>query len=120
MAAATALNIACYRRTSLDLIRIPPSGVDAMDRLSAYSLLAILILAGSARADDASGDVLRAEDPPGAGHRLPAVPWRQEDQSGLKVDSRESLLKGGDRGPAIVAGEPEKSLLDPGDPPDTR
>ncbi len=31
--------------------------------------------------------------------------------SGLKVDSRDSLLRGGDRGPAIVPGEPGKSLL---------
>ena len=31
--------------------------------------------------------------------------------SGLAVGSREALLKGGDRGPAIVAGDPDKSLL---------
>ena len=30
---------------------------------------------------------------------------------GLKLDSRESLLKGGGRGPAIVPGDPEKSLI---------
>ena len=30
---------------------------------------------------------------------------------GLRVDSREALLKGGDRGPAIVPGHPEESLL---------
>ena len=29
----------------------------------------------------------------------------------LRVDSRQSLLKGGKSGPAIVPGEPEKSLL---------
>ncbi len=31
--------------------------------------------------------------------------------SGLRVDSREGLLKGGTRGPAIVPGKPEESLL---------
>ena len=31
--------------------------------------------------------------------------------SGLRVDSREALLKGGTRGPAIVPGKPEESLL---------
>ncbi len=31
--------------------------------------------------------------------------------SGLRVDSLESLLKGGDSGPAIVPGDPDKSLL---------
>jgi hypothetical protein len=32
-------------------------------------------------------------------------------ENGLSVDRRESLLKGGDSGPAIVPGDPEKSLL---------
>ncbi len=31
--------------------------------------------------------------------------------SGLRVDSRDALLKGGTRGPAIVPGKPEESLL---------
>src|SRR5262249_14280037 len=31
--------------------------------------------------------------------------------SGLRVDSREALLKGGDRGPALVPGNAERSLL---------
>ena len=34
-----------------------------------------------------------------------------EEKGGLRVDSRESLLKGGDSGPAIVAGKPEESRL---------
>src|SRR5215475_6679350 len=32
-------------------------------------------------------------------------------KGGLRVDSREALLKGGRRGPAIVIGKPEESLL---------
>ncbi len=32
-------------------------------------------------------------------------------KSGLRVDSREALLKGGQRGAAIIVGEPDKSLL---------
>src|SRR5215203_6089556 len=32
-------------------------------------------------------------------------------KGGLRVDSRDALLHGGDSGPAILAGEPEKSLL---------
>src|SRR5260370_40238844 len=31
--------------------------------------------------------------------------------NGLRVDSRESLLKGGDHGPALKPGDPDKSLL---------
>jgi len=32
-------------------------------------------------------------------------------QGGLRVDSRDGLLQGGDNGPAIVSGQPEQSLL---------
>ncbi len=32
-------------------------------------------------------------------------------EGGFLIDSREALLKGGDRGPAIVPGDVEKSLL---------
>src|SRR3954465_11384447 len=32
-------------------------------------------------------------------------------KGGLRVDGREELLKGGDSGPAIVMGEPDRSLL---------
>lgn len=34
-----------------------------------------------------------------------------QQAGGLRVDSREAILKGGDSGPAIVAGDPDKSLL---------
>ena len=33
------------------------------------------------------------------------------ESAGLRVDSRESLLKGGKSGPAVMPGDPEKSLL---------
>ncbi len=36
-------------------------------------------------------------------------PSKQEN--GLRLDSREAILKGGDNGPAVVTGEPDKSLL---------
>src|SRR5262249_45939051 len=32
-------------------------------------------------------------------------------QSGLRVTSRENLLRGGDHGPAVVPGKPEESLI---------
>ncbi len=34
-----------------------------------------------------------------------------KDKGGLRLDSHAALLKGGDNGPALVAGQPEKSLL---------
>ena len=35
----------------------------------------------------------------------------ERTRNGLDVSTREDLLRGGDHGPAIVPGEPEKSLL---------
>src|SRR4051794_6190652 len=35
----------------------------------------------------------------------------KKTKGGLVLDTRESTLKGGDTGPALVAGDPEKSLL---------
>src|ERR1051325_8832950 len=35
----------------------------------------------------------------------------EKQKGGLRLDSREAALKGGDTGPAIVPGHPEKSLL---------
>src|SRR5262245_6207496 len=34
-----------------------------------------------------------------------------KQRGGLRLDSRAALLAGGDRGPAVVPGDPEKSLL---------
>ena len=34
-----------------------------------------------------------------------------DEDGGLRVDSREALVKGGENGPAVVPGDPEKSLL---------
>jgi len=35
----------------------------------------------------------------------------KKQKGGLSLDTREATLKGGDTGPALVAGDPEKSLL---------
>src|SRR5262245_8175689 len=35
----------------------------------------------------------------------------EKTSHGLRVDTREALLKGGESGPAVVPGEPDKSLL---------
>ena len=34
-----------------------------------------------------------------------------DEKGGLRIDSREALLKGGEHGPAIVPGDADKSLL---------
>src|SRR5262249_7528723 len=89
----------------------PAPGVDAMPRLSILVLLASASLLGSAAADDARETHFELKIRPVlAGECLPCHGGKKIS-SGLKVDSREALLKGGDRGPAIVAGEPNGSLL---------
>jgi hypothetical protein len=35
----------------------------------------------------------------------------KEPEAGLRLDARDNMVRGGDNGPAIVPGEPEKSLL---------
>src|SRR5437764_9150166 len=35
----------------------------------------------------------------------------KKQRAGLRLDSREALLRGGENGPAVVAGDPDKSLL---------
>ena len=35
----------------------------------------------------------------------------EKQRAGLRLDSREAMLKGGDSGPAVVPGQPDKSLL---------
>ena len=47
-----------------------------------------------------------------------SLAMRRLQLGGLRLDSRESILKGGKSGPAIVAGDPDKSLLIRSCPPD--
>src|SRR5262245_54133738 len=35
----------------------------------------------------------------------------KKQMSGLRVDSREALLRGGDNGPALVSGKPDESAI---------
>ena len=82
-----------------------------MDRLSAFFLLAILVVTGPARADDASEAFFETKIRPVLATDCLPCHGGKKTENGLKVDSRESLLKGGERGPAIVPGKPENSLL---------
>ena len=82
-----------------------------MDRLSASFLLAIFVFAGSAMCRRASETFFETRIRPVLATECLPCHGGKKTENGFKVDSRESLLRGGDRGPAIVAGEPEKSLL---------
>src|SRR4051794_26498729 len=81
-------------------------------------VVATLLAMGSIVAT--SGRAARAEDPEAAfetrvrpvlaGTCFPCH-GGEKTSGGLRVDSREALVKGGDSGPAVVPGDPGASLL---------
>jgi hypothetical protein len=82
-----------------------------MARLCALGLLALLPLAGLVHADEPSEIFFELKIRPVLASDCLPCHGGKKTSSGLKVDSREALLKGGDRGPAIVGGDPAGSLL---------
>ena len=82
-----------------------------MARLSALGLLAFFSLAGLAHADESPETFFELKIRPVLVSDCLPCHGGKKISSGLKVDSREALIKGGDRGPAVVAGDPEGSLL---------
>jgi hypothetical protein len=73
--------------------------------------LAFLALPASVRADDASDTFFELKIRPVLVKECLPCHGGKKTSSGLTVHSREALLKGGERGPAIVAGNPEQSLI---------
>jgi len=82
-----------------------------MARLSLLVLLACQALATQAHSDDSSDDFFETKIRPVLATDCLPCHGGKKVESGLKVDSRESLLQGGDRGPAIEPGKPDESLL---------
>ena len=83
-----------------------------MARLSATGLLALLLLRQiRPRHDESPETFFELKVRPVLVTNCLPCHGGKKTSSGLKVDSRDSLLRGGDRGPAIVPGEPGKSLL---------
>src|SRR5206468_12973701 len=80
-------------------------------RLSVLGLLAVAALLGSATADESRDTFFELKVRPVRTNDCLPCHGGKKTSSGLKVDSRAALLKGGDRGPAIVAGDPDNSLL---------
>ena len=89
-------------------------------RLRSWRALAILALAAAPLAAfgaDAPDDAARLEfferkiRPIFAGHCYTCHSANTNSRGGLRVDDRNGLLTGGGRGPAIVPGHPEDSLL---------
>jgi len=82
-----------------------------MARLSAFGLLALFSLLSRAGADESRETFFELKIRPVLATTCLPCHGGKKTESGLKVDSRESLLRGGDRGPAIVAGDADHSLL---------
>ncbi len=80
-----------------------------MDRLSASFLLAILLLRPPRMPTSLRKRFSKRKIRPVLATDCLPCHGGKKTESGLKVDSRESLLQGGDRGPAIVAGKPDKA-----------
>ncbi len=82
-----------------------------MARLSAIAVLAALVVSGPAKGDDSPETTFELKVRPLLATKCLPCHGGKKTSSGLKVDSRDALLRGGDRGPAIVPGEPATSLL---------
>jgi Protein of unknown function (DUF1553)/Protein of unknown function (DUF1549)/Planctomycete cytochrome C len=82
-----------------------------MARLGPLGLLAFLVCAGSTAADDSADTFFELKIRPVLATQCLPCHGGKKTESGLKVDSRAGLLKGGERGPAIVPGKPGLSLL---------
>src|SRR5690349_4580956 len=81
-----------------------------MSRTTGVLVLLGLAVASPSRAEDAETFFERAVRPTLAGTCFPCHGGKKTS-GGLRVDSREALVKGGESGPAIVPGDPGKSLL---------
>ena len=70
----------------------------------------VTICAAPGRADDA-GEMFEVRIRPILATKCAKCHGADQQSSSLRVDSRAALVTGGDRGPAIVPGAPEQSLL---------
>ncbi len=80
----------------------------------ALSILMLLLVSGPSRilAEDSAGlEIFEKHVRPVLIAHCYECHAADEANGGLKVDSRPALLRGGDSGPAVTPGEPEKSLL---------
>jgi hypothetical protein len=86
-------------------------GILAMAGWRAWLLVGIGLIPLAARADDDLESLFESRVRPTLVQTCFRCHGGERTAQGLRVDSREALLKGGKNGPAIVPGKPEQSLL---------
>jgi hypothetical protein len=74
-------------------------------------LVAALGLAASARADDAQGDFFERKVRPLLEANCFGCHGPEKQKAGLRLDTRDAALRGGDSGPVVHPGDPEHSRL---------
>lgn len=78
----------------------------------ALACIAALLVASPARADDAARLFEKKLRPLLKTHCLECHSAKAEEvKSGLKLDTADDILKGGDNGPSVIAGDVENSFL---------
>ncbi len=85
-----------------------------MARLSAIALLAALVVSGSATGDDSPETFFELKVRPLLATKCLPCHGGKKTSSGLKVDSRDALLRGGDRGAGDRAGRASEEPADSG------
>jgi cytochrome c553 len=82
-----------------------------MTRLTTAFVFLLVVPAAGARAADDAETFFETKVRPVLAGRCVRCHGGRKVSNGLRLDSREALLKGGDSGPAIVPGDPDRSLL---------
>src|SRR5689334_22058428 len=77
----------------------------------ALTITLCLMAIAAARADLAPARLFVEKVKPILDSRCVSCHGTEKQKGGLRLDSREAALKGGENGPALVPGKPEQSLL---------
>src|SRR5689334_8255923 len=77
----------------------------------ALTITLCLMAIAAARADLAPARLFVEKVKPLLDSRCVSCHGAEKQKGGLRLDSRQAALKGGDTGPAIVPGKPSRSLL---------
>lgn len=73
--------------------------------------VAVLLIPLPSRGDEVPSDFFETNVRPVLAEKCSRCHGKSKQSSGLRVDSRQSLIQGGSSGPAIVVGDAEQSLL---------